>query len=796
MESELRQRKRLESEPHEAEGSKLIHDIEEKEKDKKLETRSLLQDRTLSWKDVIIALGLAVLAIPIRLASLDEPHEVVFDEVHFGSFANKYIKQTFFFDVHPPLAKMLIALAGRAAGYDGNFDFSKIGNDYTVEDVPYVAMRSVGAHLGLLMIPMIYMTLRQSGISIHASVFAGLMLCYENSMVANNRLILLDAPLLFFTALTILCWTRFFNESSRPFGRKWWFWLALTGISLGLTVSCKWVGLFTIATIGVSTIRDLWRILGDLHVSKKAYTNHVLARILCLIIIPVSIYISVFYIHFLALPLSGDGDAHMSASFQHSLIGHEIPDSPIDIAYGSKITVRHLATNGGYLHSHVSAYPQGSKQQQVTLYPYRDENNWWVIRKLNSTLEKDNEPADVLGSDGKTWIQYIRHGDIIRLEHLNTSPRKLHSHDESAPMTDVEYHKEVSAYGFPDFEGDANDFWRVEIEGGKEGDQLQTLRSKFRLFHALQSCSLFSHPVQLPDWGFGQQEVTCIQNGKKPKTLWMIEESSNDLLPENSKLVNYQVPGFWSKFIELHKRMWEANEDLIQSHPFESRPSSWPMLRSGISFWTTPDRHIYFLGNPVVYWATTIAIFTFIILWTFFQLRGKRGYSDQYQGRREFYENTGGFYLMGWWMHYFPFYLMNRQLFLHHYLPSLYFAIMVFAVGVDLALTKFSSRGRVLAIVIMSCAIISVYREFEPLTYGKAWTRERCEANQWLDTWKFNCEKYPIVGDLRATAPKKEKVVVLDEDGNIVGDNTMAESLLHNDEMNVFANKEELEIEI
>ena len=148
---------------------------------------------------------------------------------------------------------------------------------------------------------------------------------------------------------------------------------------------------------------------------------------------------------------------------------------------------------------------------------------------MNSTLDEANEPADVLGSDGKTWVQYIRHGDVVRLEHLNTSPRKLHSHDEPAPMTDVEYHKEVSAYGFPDFEGDANDFWRVEIEGGKEGDRLQTLRSKFRLFHALQSCSLFSHPVQLPDWGFGQQEVTCIQNGKKPKTLWMIEESSNDL---------------------------------------------------------------------------------------------------------------------------------------------------------------------------------------------------------------------------------------------------------------------------
>lgn len=54
----------------------------------------------------------------------------------------------------------------------------------------------------------------------------------------------------------------------RPFQFGWWFWLALTGVNLAFTVSCKWVGLFTIATIGCSTVMDLWRILGDLHVTK------------------------------------------------------------------------------------------------------------------------------------------------------------------------------------------------------------------------------------------------------------------------------------------------------------------------------------------------------------------------------------------------------------------------------------------------------------------------------------------------------------------------------------------------
>ena len=78
----------------------------------------------------------------------------------FGGFASKYIKGRFFMDVHPPLAKLLITLAGWLAGFDGNFDFKEIGKDYLEPKVPYVAMRLFPAMCGIILVPIMYLTLK------------------------------------------------------------------------------------------------------------------------------------------------------------------------------------------------------------------------------------------------------------------------------------------------------------------------------------------------------------------------------------------------------------------------------------------------------------------------------------------------------------------------------------------------------------------------------------------------------------------------------------------------------------
>jgi dolichyl-phosphate-mannose-protein mannosyltransferase len=117
----------------------------------------------LPVSDYQIMLGLSIISAIVRLFRIYQPTSVVFDEVHFGGFASKYIKGKFFMDVHPPLAKMLIALTGWLAGFDGSFDFKEIGKDYVEPGVPYVAMRMFPAICGILLAPTMFLSLKAVG---------------------------------------------------------------------------------------------------------------------------------------------------------------------------------------------------------------------------------------------------------------------------------------------------------------------------------------------------------------------------------------------------------------------------------------------------------------------------------------------------------------------------------------------------------------------------------------------------------------------------------------------------------
>ena len=70
----------------------------------------------------------------MRCLKIDSPAWVCWYETHFGKMFPWHINRTFFFDVHPPLGKMMIAAMGYTSGYNGTHPFEKPGDLYNDHD--------------------------------------------------------------------------------------------------------------------------------------------------------------------------------------------------------------------------------------------------------------------------------------------------------------------------------------------------------------------------------------------------------------------------------------------------------------------------------------------------------------------------------------------------------------------------------------------------------------------------------------------------------------------------------------
>ncbi|KAL3229073.1 Dolichyl-phosphate-mannose--protein mannosyltransferase 2 [Nakaseomyces bracarensis] len=716
----------------------------ENEKDKESKSGDLSKEKVLNVDEspymqierIIMPILFTALAIFVRMYKIGINDHVVWDEAHFGKFGSYYLRHEFYHDVHPPLGKMLVGLSGYLAGYNGSFDFES-GGKYP-DHVDFVKMRMFNAAFSVLCVPLAYFTAKAMGFSILAVWMFTCMVLFENTYSTLGRFILLDSMLLFFTVASVFCFVMFHNQRTRPFSRKWWKWLLLTGMALGCTISVKMVGLFVITLVGIYTVIDLLTLLGNKKVSWKAYTGHWLARILGLIVIPMSVFMICFKMHFDLLWHSGTGDANMPSLFQAGLVGSDVGEGPRDVAIGSITTLKNQALGGALLHSHIQTYPEGSNQQQVTAYSYKDTNNNWVFYRVRE---------EELWNANETDIEYIVDGATYRLVHQMTK-RNLHTH--KIPSAVDKKNWEVSGYG-DDLVGDNKDYWVVEVvdqKGSENKTMIHPLTTSFRLRNAELGCYLAQSGNSLPEWGFRQHEITCVKDPfrRDKRTWWNIESHVNEKLPDAEDF-HYPGSGFLKDFIHLNLAMMATNNALVpEEDKFDYLASSaweWPTLHTGLRLcgWGDENPKYFLLGTPVSTWASTVAVLGFMVWFVVLLIRWQRQYNDFSNSDDFNLFLMAGFYpILGWGLHFVPFVIMARVTYVHHYLPALYFAFIILTYCVE-AITKRwvkSKCGRVMRIltfVVFTGSVIACFAYFSPISFGMEGPARRYDYLKWISTW-------------------------------------------------------------
>ncbi len=281
---------------------------------------------------ILLPLLVLTLSCATRFFLFGHPAAVVFDEVYFGTFLTNYAQHAYFFDIHPPLGKLILYAFGVLIGsVNAKVNLSAIGN--TLPD-GFIALRFIPTLAGALIPVVVYFLCRNLRLSMIASACAAFLLIFENSLLAQSRFLLIDSQLLLFgfTALWLYFAARNRmqqKEHATKSTRTWQIAALYIGASLcaGMAVSVKWTGLSFAGLIGLMELA--YALTAAFHRSWKKSASALL-RILGLILIVLATYTSLMYIHLSLLTKTGSGDAFMQPSFQKTLQGtvYNIANNP------------------------------------------------------------------------------------------------------------------------------------------------------------------------------------------------------------------------------------------------------------------------------------------------------------------------------------------------------------------------------------------------------------------------------------------------------------------------------------
>jgi len=174
------------------------------------------------------------------------PQAFFWDENYHIASAQKYLNGTFFMEPHPPLGKMLIA-AGEALFDFNPSDDQFITSDYAKDPPPgfsFTGYRLFPVLFAWLTTPVLFFIFFLLTKNSMFSVLFSFLYLFDNALIVHLRGAMLEAPYLFFSALTILAFLLVIH--TKDDSKKFMFCSLFFGMSFAGVMLTKVLGLVLI----------------------------------------------------------------------------------------------------------------------------------------------------------------------------------------------------------------------------------------------------------------------------------------------------------------------------------------------------------------------------------------------------------------------------------------------------------------------------------------------------------------------------------------------------------------------
>ena len=253
-----------------------------------------------AYKFLLAVFALSFLA---HITLFNFPDQAVFDEIYFGTFVRSYTTNSHFFDIHPPLGKLLIAGTAKLGGINLPADLTVIGQQYDSTALFFLRFFPLLAGIFLPVVAaLIALELTKSKT---AALLTGLMIVFENALLTQSRFIFLDIPMLFFGTAALFVFLR--QEYTTPTAtRTKYILLVVSGLLLGASFCTKWTALAILFPFGLIALYSFWQTK-----SFKWFAT----KIIVVFAASLFVYIASFAAHFALLTKPGPGDAFFETAF-------------------------------------------------------------------------------------------------------------------------------------------------------------------------------------------------------------------------------------------------------------------------------------------------------------------------------------------------------------------------------------------------------------------------------------------------------------------------------------------------